>query len=184
MDNGFVVYENIISTSFKYRGVGEKNAWPLWLKKDELSVHLTNVAEKNWFDYQNVMIQTIPDLDFVSKYVAQCHRIHIPTSVFYLSNGKPHFQDDVLFLGYDCLGTENYSYLYEDDGFLLFRKELSYYRIHPNKNGLFYSYSDCEKYKEIRTNAIIHGMNLEDAWPCTTVCVERITARGLPEIIK
>lgn len=174
MDNGFVVYRNQVAPFSKYQGIGTKKAWPLWLESDEMSVQLTSIADNNWFNYQDVIIRTVPNPDFISEYIIQCDKIRIPISVFYLSNEAIHFSQESLHLGYDCLGTTDYSYLYEDDAFALFKEELSRYGICSNKYGLFRSYADCEKYIEIRTRAIAQGLNLEDAWPYTIVCIEKV----------
>ena len=65
-------------------------------------------------------------------------------------------------LGYDCLGTINYSYLYTD--FKDYEKKLKSKNVKLNKVGLFNKYEEVLNFIELRRKDIDSGLNIENYW--------------------
>ena len=75
-------------------------------------------------------------------------------------------------LGYDCIGTINYSYLYKD--YKNYEHQLKSENVVLNKNGLFKKYEDVLKFIELRKKDMDSGLNIEDFWKKTPIRISII----------
>ena len=172
-NNGYIVKSYNINLykqiENNYNGIGRYTSWPLDDYNDDISVDLKDEANRNWFGYDDKRIFTIPNMDYVKKYVCHCNNLGVETFIMYIQSTcniitSLETPKSSNFLGYDySCGELDYSALYDDiwgDGesieqFINFRSIL-------NDNGLFATYEDMQEYIEIRNMLMIQGVNLED----------------------
>lgn len=158
---GFIVAEMKKCENWIY------NAWPLKdLINDREAISITQEAEDKWFTKYD-MLEIIPDLEYIKKYKECCDNLKIDTKILliespyeYINVNKEIEINEVL--GYDCLGTINYSYLYTD--FKYYENELKSKNVKLNKVGLFNKYEDVLNFIELRRKDINSGLNIENYW--------------------
>ena len=104
---------------------------------------------------------------YIKKYKGCCDNLKIDTKILliespyeYIKVNKEIEINEVL--GYDCLGTINYSYLYTD--FKDYEKKLKSKNVKLNKVGLFNKYEDVLNFIELRRKDIDSGLNIENYW--------------------
>lgn len=143
------------------------NGWPLQnLINDKEAKSITQEAEDKWFTKYD-MLEIIPDLEYIKKYKDYCDKLKIDTKILLIESPYeyPNINKDIEIkevLGYDCLGTVNYSYLYTD--FKGYENELKDKNIELNKTGLLNKYEDVLKFIELRKKDINSGLNIENFW--------------------
>jgi len=158
--NGFVVAELKCENSV-YK------AWPLSeLRNDENAVKLTDEADDIWFlKYDMQMI--VPDINYIKRYADYCGKIGLNVKVllFESPDDKIVIDDKAEIcevLGFDCIGTVNYSYLQEE--FDESEPEYQKRNIALNKHGLLDKLEDVLFFIKLRKEVIASGVNLEDFW--------------------
>jgi len=148
------------------------NAWPLQdILNDTKAQSLTKEAEQKWFTKYD-MLEIIPDLEYIKKYKEYCDQININTKILLIETPMQFPITDKTIkieeiLGYDCIGTINYSYLYID-----FKNNEKYIKL--NKNKLFDKYEDALKFIELRKNEIKTGKNIENYWKIIPIKISSI----------
>ena len=158
---GFIVAEMKQSENWIIKG------WPLQdLINDREAKSITQEAEDKWFTKYD-MLEIIPDLEYIKKYKDYCDKLKIDTKILLIESPYeyPNINKDIEIkevLGYDCLGTVNYSYLYTY--FKGYENELKDKNIELNKNGLLNKYEDVLKFIELRKEDINSGLNIENFW--------------------
>jgi len=158
--NGFVVAEvNCKNTTY--------NSWPLSdLPEDKIAESLTDEAYENWYvkyDMQHI----VPDSNYIKIYLNYCKSIDLKVKVllFESLDNTITIEDEFDIcevLGFDCIGTVNYSYFQTE--FKDFELELLEKNIIPNKYGLLTKLEDVLYFIELRKRDIALGINLEDFW--------------------
>ena len=110
---GFIVAEMKQSENWIY------NAWPLQdLISDREAKLITQEAEDKWFTKYD-MLEIVPELEYIKKYKNYCDKLKIDTKILLIespyeyANINNNIEIEEI-LGYDCLGTINYSYLYTE----------------------------------------------------------------------
>lgn len=150
----------------KYRGVGYFTSWPLDYYDDELSKKFEEEAVDRWFGYHD-MIETVPELDYLKKYIFHCKTLGIRTQILMIGSPKdnPLAKDSlkvIEHLGFDCICSVHYSYLTMDIDY--YDEKLAYFKITADKlnaNGLCNSIDDIYKHIEIRNHLLELGKTLE-----------------------
>lgn len=143
------------------------NSWPLLnVKNDEIADRLTDEADDRWFTFYD-MPEIAPELNYVKRYATHCHNIGIKAVILLIETPLNSFEvndelNNVKLYGYDCIGSVYYSYLNEERNF--FKNEFVEKNITLNRNGLFNSIEDVEKFIKLRQESISIGVNLENYW--------------------
>lgn len=172
-NNGYVVkgkFRTIYSQDFdNYRGIGCYTSWPLneYEDKDNLAKILSKESEERWFSFVDTTFLTVPEKDFIRRYVEHCNTLNVETVIYQIETPKNiQLATDLLeiveILGWDCLATAQYSYL-ADEAYNSFNlKPLKKFKQRINKNSLFDSIDDVWEFIEVRNNLLKQGVNLED----------------------
>lgn len=157
--NGFIIAEMKQIENSIY------NAWPLQeIENDSKAQSLTEEADDKWFTKYD-MLEIVSNLEYIKKYKEYCDKLNIDTKILLIEspNEYPNTDENVEIeevLGYDCIGTINYSYLYKD--YKNYEHQLKSENVVLNKNGLFKKYEDVLKFIELRKKDMDSGLNIED----------------------
>lgn len=123
------------------------------------------------------MLEIVSNLEYIKKYKEYCDKLNIDTKILLIEspNEYPNTDENVEIeevLGYDCIGTINYSYLYKD--YKNYEHQLKSENVVLNKNGLFKKYEDVLKFIELRKKDMDSGLNIEDFWKKTPIRISII----------
>ena len=168
--NGFIIAEMKQIENSIY------NAWPLQeIENDSKAQSLTEEADDKWFTKYDML--EISNLEYIKKYKEYCDKLNIDTKILLIEspNEYPNTDENVEIeevLGYDCIGTINYSYLYKD--YKNYEHQLKSENVVLNKNGLFKKYEDVLKFIELRKKDMDSGLNIEDFWKKTPIRISII----------
>lgn len=164
--NGFIIAEMKKNENCYY------DAWPLQkFSNDPIAKELTDEADNKWFTKYD-MQEIVPDLKYIKKYKEYCDNLNLNTKVLLIEspNKYPNIEEDIEIeevMGYDCMGTIYYSYLYTD--FKNYEQELKKDNIILNKNGLFNRFEDVLNFIKLRKLDFNSGLNIENFWEETPV---------------
>lgn len=153
---------NFASNSI-YKGVEHFQSWPLKRMDDKISIELEGEAWNKWFSYTN-SIETVPDKDFLLRYVSHCNRNNISTTVIKVEILESSFiRSDELrvieVLGFDCIVGSSLSYLNLTEESLKKYFYKTYLKL--NKNGLCKNVDDIHEFLREYNNLLNQGINLE-----------------------
>lgn len=179
---GFVVQSNEPSrlltihgeTESRHNGIGRYLSWPLdYVKNDPIADQFWKEALHCWFCYTDERVWSVPDKDYITRYVDYCESLGIKTRVLSLwsvldfSIEIERDESKSLFLGYDYSGGDLDCSLIIIDLFDMTEDEVTMQfadaRQALNENGLFSNVEDAKQYVELRTK-LEKEFDLEDIY--------------------
>ena len=157
-----------------YNGIGRYLVWPLdAIQNDPLADAFWEEASHSWFNYADTRVCSVPDINYITRYIQYCERVNIKTRVLYLRcltdyeiDFQPKGFRNYRWLGYDYAeGDLSFSQLF-DDLFCTDLDELTPlfapHRDALNDNGLFSSIPEAQAYIQMRLE-LAPRYNLEDS---------------------
>lgn len=165
--SGYIIQSDrpdpFLKDSFEeYSGVARYTLWPLDdVEGDPVAAGFWKEASRTWFNYADSRVSSVPDTDYIVRYLQYCDQLNIRTRVLYLRSLTDYGIDFELnafasyrMLGYDYAeGDLGYSQLF-DDLFDTALDEVSTllapYRSALNENGLFPSIPQAQAYIKLR----------------------------------
>mgnify|MGYP003589673382 CR=1 FL=1 len=158
----------------RYCGLGRYLTWPLeHVQNDLVADGFWKEASRTWFNYTDERAWSVPDQDYIRRYVNYCESLGIKTrvlslwSTFDFSMEFERDESKSILLGYDYSGGDlDCSLIYND----LFdtiiddvTEQFTQARESLNENGLFSNLKDAEQYVTLRIK-LQEKYDLEDIY--------------------
>lgn len=158
----------------RYCGLGRYLNWPLGhVQNDLVADGFEKEASRTWFNYTDERAWSVPDQDYIRRYVNYCESLGIKTrvlslwSTFDFSIELERDESKSILLGYDYSGGDlDFSLIYND----LFdttidevTEQFTQARESLNENGLFSNLKDTEQYVTLRMK-LQKEFDLEDIY--------------------
>lgn len=179
--NGFIIQgkrQLWVTDNCPYRGLGFAESWPLddpeLFKKDSVVKELSELARKEWFYFtygEGYMLDVIPDVAFICKYIRHCLELGISIRVLLCETDRNEPKLDLTMfqkleghlhlLGYDYGTSQGAFSALADDFYGEPVSELEPLRKQLNRYGLFDTAELLDRYIETREAAIARGEDLE-----------------------
>ena len=183
-NNGYVIknYSDQMDYKYRYAGIAKGVSWPLSNMNDDLSISLTEEANERWFGYQDDRLWTIPDHDFLKRYLLHCRELNISTSVLKIETdnsiivSKNLFEQES-FLGYDYSDVDMETSCFYDDITMdnkFVENSFSVIKNKLNNYGLLETASDISLYLNISEKLIIDGYDMEQYYHPTVVKLTKV----------
>lgn len=157
-----------------HNGIGRYLTWPLdYVQNDPIADQFWKEALHCWFCYRDERVWSVPDKDYITRYVDYCESLGIKTRVLSLwsvldfSIEIERDESQSRFLGFDYSGGDLDGSVLFFDLFDMIEDEVTYRftgaRRVLNENGLFSNIEDAKQYVELRTK-LEKEYDLEDMY--------------------
>ncbi len=185
-NNGFIIKsyeEQFFSESFKnYIGIGRYTTWPLDSLNDSISQNLTNEAYDKWFGYQDNRLWTVPDLDYLKRYMRHCKNLGISVFCLQIESDNDTMVSSVKLpivrvLGFDYSDCDMVTSCMYDDFTMsndIVKSRLKKISEKLNEFGLFNSKQDVIEYIQERNFLIELGIDMEEYFSPTIIKISEV----------